>query len=249
MTDAPPKQAEQQDAPLDLAERGANEQRLDDRLYMQLLALGECRDTGALIAALREARVPGVLYADAHDPLGVALLAMSRDPGYFVGELRAFLHAAPFDALTLKPGMAMFGRTYALGYEPDLRETLFERPRRTALNPDWPWAIWYPLRRKGAFEQLSAEQQREILMEHGRIGMRFGRADLAHDVRLACHGLDANDNDFLIGLMGKALHPLSAIVQTMRRTTQTAQYIDRLGPFFVGRAIWQAGMMGQAEEA
>jgi chlorite dismutase len=134
----------------------------------------------------------------------------------------------------------MFGRTYALGYEADLEDTLFGRPMRTALNRDWPWAIWYPLRRKGAFEQLLADQQREVLMEHGRIGMGFSRADYAHDIRLACHGLEPRDNDFVVGLMGKQLHPLSAIVQTMRGTTQTSLYIDRLGPFFVGRAIWQA---------
>jgi chlorite dismutase len=57
---------------------------------------------------------------------------------------------------------------------------------------------------------------------------------------LACHGLDKNDNDFVVGLIGKDLHPLSAIVQTMRKTQQTALYLDRLGPFFVGRAFWQA---------
>ena len=49
----------------------------------------------------------------------------------------------------------MFGRTYALGYEPDLEEVLFHRPTRTVLNPAWPWAVWYPLRRNGAFARLS----------------------------------------------------------------------------------------------
>ena len=33
--------------------------------------------------------------------------------------------------------------------------------------------------------------------------------------------------------------PLSAIVQVMRKTQQTSLYLDRLGPFFVGRAVWQ----------
>jgi chlorite dismutase len=69
--------------------------------------------------------------------------------------------------------------------------------------------------------------------------MAFGAGDLAHDVRLACHGLDRDDNDFVIGLIGKALFPLSAVVQSMRATQQTSLYLDRLGPFFVGRAIWQ----------
>ena len=134
----------------------------------------------------------------------------------------------------------MLGRTYSIGYEPDLRDVLIERPRRTVLNPDWPWAIWYPLRRNGAFAQLPADEQRIILAEHGQLGKAFGSADYAHDIRLASHGLDRDDNDFVIGLIGKDLFPLSAIVQTMRKTQQTALYLDRLGPFFVGRALWQS---------
>ena len=141
----------------------------------------------------------------------------------------------------------MFGRTYSLGYEPDLEETLFGRPRRTALNPAWPWAVWYPLRRSGGFAKLSDKDQREILMEHGSIGRSFGEADFAHDIRLACFGLDTNDNDFVVGLMGKQLHPLSALVQTMRKTRQTSQFIERLGPFFVGKAVWRTGQPGDLE--
>ena len=68
----------------------------------------------------------------------------------------------------------------------------------------------------------------------------FGAGDFAHDIRLACHGLDRDDNDFIVGLVGKELFPLSAVVQAMRRTQQTALYLDRLGPFFVGRAVWQS---------
>ena len=105
------------------------------------------------------------------------------------------------------------------------------------LNPDWRWGIWYPLRRSGSFAQLPPDQQRTILAEHGAIGMAFGAGDLAHDVRLACHGLDRADNDFVIGLIGKDLFPLSAVVQSMRKTQQTSLYLDRLGPFFVGRKL------------
>ena len=50
--------------------------------------------------------------------------------------------------------------------------------------------------------------------------------------------MDRDDNDFVIGLIGKDLFPLSALVQSMRRTQQTALYLDRLGPFFIGRAVW-----------
>ena len=81
-------------------------------------------------------------------------------------------------------------------------------------------------------------------MEHGGIGMSFGKANLAHDIRLACHGLDKNDNDFVIGVLGQKLHPLSAVIQTMRKTKQTSQYLESLGPFFIGKAIWQAKLDG-----
>ena len=134
----------------------------------------------------------------------------------------------------------MIGRTYSSGFEPDLEDWLLGRPRRTVLNPAWPWAIWYPLRRTGAFAKLSAQEQGAILREHGTIGRAYGDADLAHDIRLACHGLDAHDNDFLIGLVGKELQPLSHLVQAMRKTAQTSEYMASLGPFFVGHAVWQS---------
>ena len=60
------------------------------------------------------------------------------------------------------------------------------------------------------------------------------------DFQLACYGLDRDDNDFIVGLIGPRLHPLSAVVQEMRKTEQTAQYLDSLGPFFVGKTAWQS---------
>jgi chlorite dismutase len=134
----------------------------------------------------------------------------------------------------------MFGRTYALGYETDLESTLLHRPRQRLQDPDLPWAIWYPLRRAGSFEQLSAQEQRVILMEHGGVGRAFGRSGYGYDIRLACHGLDKNDNDFVIGLLGPELYPLSAIVQRMRKTKQTSLHLERLGPFIVGKAAWKS---------
>jgi chlorite dismutase len=134
----------------------------------------------------------------------------------------------------------MIGRTYASGFEADLDEWLLRRPRRTALNPAWPWGIWYPLRRNGAFARLTPQEQGAIIREHSVLGRAYGEADLAHDVRLACHGLDTHDNDFVIGLVGRELHPLSHLVQAMRKTAQTAQYLQTLGPFFVGHALWQS---------
>jgi chlorite dismutase len=76
-------------------------------------------------------------------------------------------------------------------------------------------------------------------MEHGGVGMAFGRARLEiYDIRLACHGLDRADNDFVVGLLGPELHPLSIIVQRMRKTRQTSLHLEQLGPFFVGRVAW-----------
>ena len=239
---------ERPDAPeaesVDVAEHGRSADgettTLDRRLYMQLHAFGGARETSELIEALDSAGLEGVLYEDVNDPTGVALLTLSEQPEAFVSEYRAFLRGAPFGGLEPKPELTMLGRTYALGYEEDLEETLVERPRRRVLDPALTWAIWYPLRRAGSFEQLSRQEQNTILMEHGGIGMAFGRAGLGHDIRLACHGLDRADNDFVVGLLGPELHPLSIVVQRMRKTKQTSLHLERLGPFFVGKVAWQS---------
>ena len=229
---------------VDVAEHGRSAEgettSLDRLLFMQLHAYGGSRDTPALAAALESAGVAGVLYKDVNDPTGVALLTLSESPEAFVSEYRGFLQSSPFSELEPKPDLTMLGRTYAIGYEQDLEETLVERPRRRVLDPALPWAIWYPLRRAGSFEQLSRREQDTILMEHGGIGMAFGRAGLGYDIRLACHGLDRDDNDFVIGLLGPELHPLSIIVQRMRKTKQTSLHLERLGPFFVGRVAYQS---------
>jgi chlorite dismutase len=139
----------------------------------------------------------------------------------------------------------MLGRTYALGYEPDLEQALITRPRWRVCHPAWPWAIWYPLRRSGSFEQLSPKEQNVILQEHGGIGRAFGRAGYGYDIRLACYGLDKNDNDFVIGLVGPDLYPLSSIVQRMRKTKQTSLHLESLGPFFVGKVVWRTPKVGE----
>jgi chlorite dismutase len=231
---------------VDVAEHGRSADgettSLDRRLFMQLHAFGGARETSALAAALDAAGVEGVLYEDVNDPTGIALLTLSEQPDAFVGEARAFLQSDPFASLERKPELTMLGRTYAIGHEQDLEEALVSRPRRRVLDSELRWAIWYPLRRAGSFEQLSRKEQNQILMEHGGVGMSFGRAGLGYDIRLACHGLDQADNDFVIGLLGPELHPLSIIVQRMRKTRQTSLHLERLGPFFVGRVAWQSSV-------
>jgi chlorite dismutase len=234
-----------EDSPaLDLREKGKGKEGetiyLDRRLFMQLLVYGDCRNIGPVVAALEQAGVRGALYADLNDPQGVGLLIVSESANYFVSDLRPLLNQSPFTTLTPKPEYTMFGRTYAIGYETDLERAVIERPRERVLDPAQPWVIWYPLRRRGEFETLPDKEQRLILMEHGGIGHTFGKAGYASDIRLACFGLDKNDNDFVIGVLGKELYPLSAVIQTMRKTKQTSQYIEKLGPFFVGKVIWQS---------
>ncbi|MGO9412337.1 MAG: chlorite dismutase family protein [Spirochaetia bacterium] len=205
------------------------------RLFVQLLAYGGCADSSAVMAALDEAGAPAVLYEDLNDPQGVALLSFHEDPDFFLDTVRPLVGTEPFRALVPKPEYTMFGRTYSMGWEPDLDEALIERPRQRLRDESLRWAVWYPLRRSGSFEQLDEKEQRSVLAEHGSVGQSFGRAGIAHDVRLACHGLNKEDNDFIIGVLSAHLHPLSAIVQRMRKTRQTSLYIERLGPFFVGR--------------
>jgi chlorite dismutase len=222
--------------------KGGQPQRSDARLFMQLMVFGGCRDTAAVSSYLSPAAITAVLYEDLHDPGGIGVLTVSSQPDHFLEVVRPLLTSGPFQDLALKPQFTMFGRTYALGYEPDLQDTLIDRPRRTVLNPAWNWGVWYPLRRSGRFAQLPADEQRTILAEHGAIGRTFGAADYAHDIRLACFGLDRDDNDFVIGLIGRDLFPLSAVVEAMRKTQQTSLYLDRLGPFFVGRAAWKSAL-------
>lgn len=241
------------DAPnaVDVSERGAprdgKPQRMDRRLFMQLLVFdctGELAPSEAvrnLSIALEQRGAPSVLYEDVNNPNGVGVLTWSEDPGDFVSKVRPVFSESTVHGLRLRPKFTMLGRSYSSGFEDDLDYWLLQRPRQTVLEEAWPWAIWYPLRRFGSFEKLEPREKGGIMREHAEIGKAYGAADLAHDVRLACHGLDANDNEFVIGLVGKELHPLSHVVQTMRRTRQTSEYISSMGPFFVGRAVWRFG--------
>jgi len=219
-------------------------QAMNRRLFMQLLGY-ECtegldpgRAIGMLGAALDESRASAVIYADVNNPRGIALLSWSEEPADFVTRVRPTLNQTALSGLRSLPALTMIGRTYSTGYEPDLEHWLIERPKETVRNTAWPWAVWYPLRRSGSFELLEDKEKGGILREHAEIGKAYGQQNLAHDVRLACHGLDQHDNEFVIGLCGEQLHPLSHVVQAMRRTRQTAQYIVQMGPFFVGHRAW-----------
>ena len=229
---------------LDVREHGAphggEPQTSDRRLFLQFQAFTGCADVDAAGQALAQHQVEGALYADINDPWGIGLVLVSEDPGWFVSTGRTLLTHRPFAELRHRPELTMFGRTYSSGREADLEDWLLRKPRRTLLNPHWPWAVWYPLRRKSEFALLPREEQSAILAEHAKIGMAFGQAGYAADIRLACYGMDMRDNEFVLGLVGPQLHGLSALVQEMRKSQQTGRYIASMGPFFVGRACWQS---------
>jgi chlorite dismutase len=210
------------------------------RLFMQLLvfdvAPGLAADDWAknLADQCHARRTPAVVYADAMAPQGVGLLTWSEDPAHFVRAVRPLLATAGLASAVLRPEYTMLGRTYSTGHEPDLEWMLLRRPIENVTNEALRWHVWYPLRRTSAFARLEPHEQSQILREHAQIGMAYGAQELAHDVRLASYGLDPGDNEFVIGLVGRELYPLSHLVQAMRKTRQTSEFIEKMGPFFVG---------------
>ncbi len=218
-------------------------QESNDRLFFQLFvfdaAPGQSGDAVAkqLGELLTARNISGVVYADANGPRGVGLLTWSYEPTHFVENVRPLFSEPGLIDVTFREDFTMLGRTYSLGYEPDLAHVLFTRPVNNVLDEKLGWHVWYPLRRNGAFAKLSPDEHGAVLKEHAVIGFSYGQAGLAHDVRLACHGLDAKDNEFVIGIVSDKLHPISHLVQTMRKTRQTSEFISQMGPFFVGRVV------------
>ena len=219
--------------------RGAP-QTLDARLFFRLLVFTGCTDAQAVVGAVAGSGLEAVIYAEVNDPYAIGVLVMAEDPAVFTGAARDLFLREPFTSLIPLPDLTMVGRTYGTGREQDLADWLLHKPRRNALNPEHPWAIWYPLRRLGAFARLSRGEQGKILGEHALIGRAYGEIGKAVDIRLECHGLDRDDNEFLLGIIGPELYPLSKLIKDMRATRQTSEFIQTMGPFFVGRALYQS---------
>ena len=112
------------------------QQVIDRRLFMQLLvfrtAVGEKPHWLAheLIAQLTAAQIGAVVYDNVNDPRGVGLLTWNEDPAHFVRKLRPIFDHPRLDRLELLPEYTMLGRTYSLGHEPKLEDSLLARPRR-----------------------------------------------------------------------------------------------------------------------
>ena len=208
----------------------------DRRLFFQLHVFKECFDHRFIIKILEKGNLNAVLYDDLNHPTGIGVLFVAEDPAALMAASHTLLlKAQEMPKLVYRPEMTMTGRTYSSGREPNLEEWLLKRPLQNVLNPEFPWSIWYPLRRKSEFYRLEYRERGRILGEHALLGRSYAAGGYASDIRLACFGLDTNDNEFVIGLVGPDLHPLSRLIQDMRQTEQTTKYIESLGPFFVGK--------------
>lgn len=215
------------------------------RLFMQLLvfrvpahhASTPSAVGASLVKALVSHKISGVVYADTMDPRSLGLLTWSEDPSHFIRDVRPLFEEAELKDVELRSDYGMLGRTYSTGHEPELEWTLLRRPIENVTGETTRWHVWYPLRRKGTFAKLEPIDQSHIMREHAALGIAYGQQELATDVRLACHGIDAGDNEFVIGLVGKDLFPLSHLVQAMRKTRQTSEFIEKMGPFFVGYVL------------
>ena len=230
----------QQPEPLDIREVGApidgEPQISDRRLFLQLHVFEGCLDSSLIIEPIEKGNLDAVVYDDLNHPTGIGVLFIAEDPAVLMTASRILLlKAQDTPDLLYRSEMTMTGRTYSSGREPNLEEWLLNKPRQNALNPDFPWAIWYPLRRKPEFYRLEHRERGRILGEHAMLGRSYAAGGYASDIRLACFGLDTNDNEFVIGLVGPELYPLSRLIQDMRQTEQTTKYIESLGPFFVGK--------------
>ena len=227
--------------PVDLREVGApidgEPQVSDQRLYFQLHVFERCLYPDAIIDMIKSKIHVAVFYDDLNNPAGLGVLLVAEDPARLMSQSDALrsIQDRSVSRISYRSEMTMTGRTYSSGREPNLEEWLIHKPLKNALNPDFPWAIWYPLRRKSEFYRLEDSERGRILAEHAMLGRSYAAGGYASDIRLACFGLDTNDNEFVIGLVGAELYPLSRLIQDMRKTEQTTRYIESLGPFFVGK--------------
>ena len=234
---------------MDLSEHGTSSdgtpETLDKRLFVQLLVFdiepssGPRAMVSALSRRLGEKRIEAVIYADVNDPRGIGRLTWAEDPSQILDQVHPLLGGKRFAALTPRPGWVMLGRTSGPGGDEGLENWLIERPRNTILREDLTWAAWFPLRRTGEFNLMAEKDRGAIIKEQQDLVKNYGAADLVHHVRLACHGMDAEDNDTVVGLAASSLHPISHLVQAMRGTKGASSYTLKMGPFFVGRKIWQ----------
>jgi chlorite dismutase len=208
----------------------------DNTLFVQLQvfdiepAAGPRAIVSALSRRLREKRIDGVIYGDANDHRGIGLLTWASDPAAILENVHALLGGKRFSALTPRPGWVMFGRVSGESAEglPDV-----------VLHAEQRWATWYPMRNKAEWGTLDQAKKAAAQKEHGAVAKEFVDSDKVSYVRLSCNGLDPEDNDHIFGLTATSLEDISLLQEAMRGTSQIANYVDKIGPVFVGRKVWQ----------
>ena len=239
-----PRDARRPDRPRPSAEKGTRDGErisLDRRLFVKFTACGNCRDVNAAAAnALDRAGVTGALYLDANDPRGIGLVAVSEDPEWFVTTWRDLLASPPLRCDGAKgrsstcwdaPIPSATSRTSSTcsssGRSPA------SPTRRSAGRSGTRFAVPSPSR--------SSPPPTSAASSPSTAPSATGTAPPGSPSTCASPATasTANDNDFIIGLLGANLFPLSSIVQAMRGTEQTSRYLESLGPFFVGRVAWQ----------
>lgn len=198
-------------------------------LFLQLSVFTDCTDFKQLLMHLSRLELECFLFKDLRDPQGIGVLAIAEDPEHIVSELRDALSGRLLRVLMLRHDLSMTARTCDTA-------TSSRRDVEAMLNnPEWPWAIWYPMRGTANLAELDEKLEGPVFDRMvdtaGLDPADFGR------VLLKSHGLDGAGNEFVQGLFGRHLHELSAVVEATRRTPLHSEYVAASGPFFVGRVI------------
>jgi len=218
----------------------------DNTLFLQLQvfdiepAAGPRAMVSALSRRLREKRIDGVIYGDANDHRGIGLLTWATNPGDILDNVHALLGGKRFSALTPRPGWVMFGR---VGSDQPYGTTV-----ETLLNGSQSWAVWYPVRNKPEWGSLDAGSQQSVHDEHIEAAKSFIAEGRVSYARLACHGLDPEDNDYISYMAAADLGDISSLAEAIRGTAQVSTHTDKMGPVFVGRKIWQNPEAEKQEE-
>ena len=208
---------------------------------MKFTAFGGCADPQAAVAALAEDGVEGALYVDANDPQGIGLIVAAEDPGLLRDDAARAVqppavrgvhaqarvrHARPHVLDRLRARSRGHAVHEAARQDAEPREPLgrvvsaaarrrsFRRCRPIISAASWP----------------STARSRNATAPAGMPPTCASRATAS--TRTTTTSSSA--------CSARTCIRLSAVVQEMRKTEQTAQYLDSLGPFFVGKAVWQA---------
>ena len=208
----------------------------DNTLFLQLQifdiepAAGPRAMVSALSRRLREKRIDGVIYGDANDHRGIGLLTWAADPGDILDNVHALLGGKRFSALTPRPGWVMLGCVSgdAAATTPEL-----------LLDPNQNWATWYPQRNKAEWGSLGDAAQAKVLEEAGGVAKSSIDEGKVSYVRLACQGIDPEDNDHIFALTAANLLDINELQAAMRGTALLTTHLQKMGPVFVGRKIWQ----------